>query len=283
VDAVAQQRHERVDGAARIEFKVGHDGRTVLGDLYQRAPCRVLFPSVESGEPTQAVLLTTSGGLTGGDRTDVQIGVRPGAQATVTTQAAEKLYRALPQDPETAIRVGMRVDAGGWGEWLAQETIVFEGARLRREFRAEVAPTARLLATETLVLGRTAMGERFETGLIHDTWQIRRAGRLIWADALHLDGDIAAVLAAPFGFGTAVACSNVVYVAEDAAARLAGVRELLGKCRVQAAATAFDGLLLTRLLSDDAAALRAAVIALVGEIRELAAALPARLPRVWYC
>jgi urease accessory protein len=127
------------------------------------------------------------------------------------------------------------------------------------------------------------MGERFETGLIHDTWQIRRAGRLIWADALHLEGDVAAVLAAPFGFGTAVACSNVVYVAQDAPTRLAAVRELLGKCRVQAAATAFDGLLLTRLLSNDAAALRAAVIALVGGIRQLAAALPARLPRVWYC
>src|SRR5258708_39571949 len=136
----------------------------------------------------------------------------------------------------------MRVDAGGWGEWLAQETIVFEGARLRREFRAEVAPSARLLATETLVLGRTAMGERFETGLIHDTWQVRRGGRLIWADALHLEGDITAVLAAPFGFGTAVACSNVVYVGDDAAARLSGVRELLSNCRVQAAATAFHGL-----------------------------------------
>ncbi len=282
MDAVARQ-HQRADGAARIEFKIGPDGRTVLGDLYQRAPCRVLFPSVESEEPTQAVLLTTSGGLTGGDRTAVEIEIGRGARATVTTQAAEKLYRALPEDPETMIQVGMAVAAGGWAEWLAQETIVFEGARLRREFHAAVAPTARLLATETLVLGRTAMGERFETGSIHDTWQIRRGGRLVWADALHLEGDIAGVLAAPFGFGTAVACANVVYVGEDAAAQLAGVRELLGKCRVPAAATTFDGVLLTRLLCDDAAALRAAVMALVAGIRQLAAALPPRLPRVWYC
>jgi urease accessory protein len=282
VDAVARQ-HERADGAARIEFKVGPDGRTVLGDLYQRAPCRALFPAVECGEPTQAVLLTTSGGLTGGDRTEVHIEIRRGARATVTTQAAEKLYRALAQDPDTRILVRMKVAAGGWAEWLAQETIVFEGARLRREFHADVDPTARLLATETLVLGRTAMGERFETGLIHDSWRIRRAGRLVWADALHLEGDITEVLAAPFGFGTAVACSNVVYVGEDAAARLPQVRELLGNCRVPAAATAFDGLLLTRLLSDDAAALRAAVVALVGGIRQLTAALAPRLPRVWYC
>jgi urease accessory protein len=279
VDAVARQ-HQRADGAAHIEFKVGPDGRTVLADLYQRAPCRVLFPSVESADTTQAVLLTTSGGLTGGDRTSVAIDVRRGAQATVTTQAAEKLYRALPEDPETMIQVGMNVAAGGWAEWLAQETIVFAGARLRRDFRADVDPTARLLATETLVLGRTAMGERFETGSIHDSWQIRRGGRLIWADALHLEAEM---LAAPFGFGTAVACSNVVYVGDDAAAHLGGVRELLSKCRVPAAATAFDGLLLTRLLCDDAAALRVAVVALVAGIRQLVAALPPKLPRVWYC
>jgi len=277
------QRHERADGAARIEYKVRHDGQTVLADLYQRAPCRVLFPSVERGDPTQAVLLTTCGGLTGGDRTDVQIGVGQGARVTVTTQAAEKLYRALPADPETRIQVGVRVDADGWAEWLAQETIVFEGARLRREFEADLAPSARLLATETLVLGRTAMGERFRTGSIHDSWRVRRAGRLVWADALRLDTEITTVLSAPFGFGTAIACSNIVYVGADAAARLGEVRERLAECRVQAAATAFDGVLLIRMLSDDAAALRAAVIALVGGIRQLAAALPARLPRVWYC
>ena len=228
-------------------------------------------------------MLTTSGGLTGGDRTEVHIEVRRDARATVTTQAAEKLYRALARDPDTTIQVRMKVAAGGWAEWLAQETIVFEGARLRRDFHADVDPAARLLATETLVLGRTAMGERFQTGLIHDSWRIRRAGRLVWADALHLEGDITEMLAAPFGFGTAVACSNVVYVGEDAAARLPQVRELLGNCRVPAAATAFDGLLLTRLLSDDAAALRAAVVALVGGIRQLTAALAPRLPRVWYC
>ena len=49
------------------------DGRTRLADLYQRAPCRVLFPDVDAGQPPQAVMLTTSGGLTGGDRLSLQI------------------------------------------------------------------------------------------------------------------------------------------------------------------------------------------------------------------
>jgi len=154
VDALSR-RHERANGAARVKFKLGTDGRTVLGDLYQRAPCRVLFPSVERDERMQAVLLTTSGGLTGGDRTDVQIDVASGAEATVTTQAAEKLYRALSHEPETSIQVGMTVGESAWAEWLAQETIVFEGARLRREFRADLQTAKEIHGREPLAVAGT--------------------------------------------------------------------------------------------------------------------------------
>jgi urease accessory protein len=275
--------NQRADGAAHVAFRLGAGGRTVLSDLYQRAPCRVLFPSVEADELMQAVLLTTSGGLTGGDRTQVTIEVEEGARAVLTTQAAEKLYRSVPYEPETAIQVQLRVAQDAWAEWLPQEAIVFNGARLRREIRVDLARTARLLATESLVLGRVAMGERFDSGSIHDAWRIRRAGRLIWADALHLHGAIPELLSAPFGFGTAVAYATVVYVGDDAEARLQDVRLLLAEGGVHAGATAFDGMLLTRFLSADAAALRRKVMQVVARIRHCAAGLPAQLPRVWYC
>src|ERR1700750_1817514 len=84
-------RYERADGEARIDFRLGQQGRTVLADLYQRAPCRVLVLDSEAGKPPQAVLLPTSGELTGGDRTHVEVCVRDGARAALTTQAAEKL------------------------------------------------------------------------------------------------------------------------------------------------------------------------------------------------
>jgi urease accessory protein len=283
--------YERACGAARIEFKARPDGHTVLADLYQRAPCRVLFPDPEAGDLLQAVLLTTSGGLTGGDRVRVDVDVRPGARVTVTTQAAEKIYRALAHDGAAKIDIGMTVEAGSWAEWLAQETIIFNGARLRREFHADVSGQGRLLAVESLVLGRTAMGESFDTGFLHDAWRIRRDGHLIWADALHMPAGITGLRAARFGFGTAVACSTLVYVAGDAARQLTAARKLLSDSRIlrenpksiTAAATALDGLLLVRLLADDPAQLRSAVVELVGGIRQSAGGLPPRLPRVWHC
>ena len=275
--------HQRVDGEASIAFRRAASGKTVLADLYQRAPCRVLFPTTENDEPIQSVFLTTSGGLTGGDRTRVSISVGAGAQATATTQAAEKIYRALPNTGDARVEVDMSVGDGAWAEWLAQETIVFEGSRLRRSFTADVAATGRLLAVESIVFGRTAMGESFNSGLLHDAWRIRRDGRLVWADALHLEGDVQKQRAEPFGFGTRVACSTVLYAGADAAQQITGVRRLLDECDLPCGATSLDGILLVRIMADDASALRAVVMRLIAGIRQAAAALPARLPRVWHC
>jgi urease accessory protein len=275
--------HQRVDGEARIAFRRRADGMIGLADLYQRAPCRVLFPTTEADEPVQAVLLTTSGGLTGGDRTRVSVSVEADARATVTTQAAEKIYRALPDTGDAVVQVEMQVGDGAWAEWLAQETIVFEGSRLRRLFAADVAATGRLLAVESIVFGRTAMGEFFNSGMLHDAWRISRAGRLIWADALHLDGDIQRLRAMPFGFGTSAACSTILYAGADAPRQLVEARRLLSDCALPCGATSLDGIMLVRIMADDASELRAAVMKLIAGIRQAAASLPARLPRVWHC
>jgi urease accessory protein len=275
--------HQRVDGEARIAYRRREDGATALADLFQRAPCRVLFPTTEADEPVQAVLLTTSGGLTGGDRTRVAISVESHARATLTTQAAEKIYRALPNTGDAVVQVEMRVGDGAWAEWLAQETIVFDGSRLRRLFTAEVAATGRLLAVESIVFGRTAMGEHFNSGVLHDAWRISRAGRLIWADALRLQGDLKRLRTAPFGFGTSVACATLVYVGADASQQLSEARRLLSGCPLPCGATSLDGIMLVRIMADDASELRTAVMNLIAGIRAAAASLPARLPRVWHC
>jgi urease accessory protein len=276
--------HQRVDGAARIAFSAA-SGATRLADLYQRAPCRVLFPDTEADEPVQAVLLTTSGGLTGGDRLQTDFVMDAGANATLTSQAAEKIYRALPADEPARIDVRIAADAGAYAEYLSQETILFDGARLRRRLEADLAPGARLLAVESLVFGRTAMGESLRSGFVHDAWRIRRGGRLLFADVLHLDGDLAALRAAPFGFGAATAYATLLYVADDAPSLLDAVRAGFGDTNEPPIAhtTTREQVLIVRLLAADAAALRKTVIHTASLVRRLAAGLPQRLPKVWYC
>jgi urease accessory protein len=271
--AASSPRLERGDGAAEIVF-----ARSGLARLYQRTPCRVLFPASEPGDLAVAALLTTSGGLAGGDRINLSLTVASGARALATTAAAEKVYRSL--GPSAEIEVALAVEAGGWLEYLPQETILFDRARLRRRIDAALAPEARLIAAEMLTFGRAARGERFAQGLLHEAWRIRVGGRLLWADALRLDGDIAAKLAAPFGFGGAGALATAIYVGADAADHLPAARTLAEA--VGGAASLVNGVLVARFLAARADAVRRALTRYLCELRHLAGGLPAALPRLWH-
>ena len=156
---VSRPRLQRATGESRVVF-ARRDGQTRLSDLYQRDPCRVLFPDPEPGEPPQAVLVTTSGGVTDGDSLTMAIEVGPGAEAVAATQAAEKIYRAARSTEHCRMDIAVTVGEGAALDWLPQETIVFQGARLRRRTVADVASGGSLLACEMVVLGRAASGER---------------------------------------------------------------------------------------------------------------------------
>lgn len=279
----AARRYQRADGAAILTIDCDDAGRSRLRELYQRAPCRMLFPDGERDEPLQAVLLTTTGGLTGGDRISIEFNVARGGCASLTAQAAEKLYRALPTEAAVQCAISVTADAAAWAEWLAQETILFNGARLRRTFCADLHPGARLLAVESVVFGREAMGEDFRTGLLHDSWRIRRGGRLVWADALRLEGDIHSQRQAPYGLGQARACATLVYAGSDAGALLEPLRTVLEPFGEGCGVTVLDEVLIARLLGEDAARLRLWVMRAAGFIRHSVTGLSDRMPRVWSC
>ena len=69
------------------------DGVTRRRHLHESGSLRVRFPSPEA-EGLSAVFVNTAGGVAGGDRFDIDIAAGEGARLTVTTAAAEKVYRA---------------------------------------------------------------------------------------------------------------------------------------------------------------------------------------------
>jgi urease accessory protein len=270
-----------VHGMGEVSYAVGPDGICRLKDLYQSDPVRVLFPTPPRGEIPGAVFVTTSGGLVGGDLIELTATAEENVHVQMTAQAAEKIYRSNGFD--SRIEVTLQAQAGSWLEWLPQETIIFDGARLRRRTLAEVATGARMLAGEMLVLGRGAMGETVNYGLVCDDWEIRLDGRLTWADALRLDGDIAELVDHPAGLSGARAVATVVYVADDAGDYLETARRLLDTVPkdVRAGATMVNDLLLVRLMATDPYPLRNAFGDFWAEFRYAAAGLPAALPRLW--
>ena len=269
---------ERSDGASEVRFS-RRNGITAVSHLFQRAPCRVLFPNSPADDLPLAVLLTTSGGLTGGDRIRISIGAEDAAQAVVTTQAAEKIYRSL--GPDTRIDIALTVGPNGWLEWLPQETILFDRARLSRRTTADIDAGGRLLASEMIIFGRTARGERMSAGLLHDRWTIRVGGRLRWVDSIRLDGDIGRRLDAPAGFDGATAMATAIYVGPNAPSLLPLARALALDSNSRAGASLVDGILLARFIGRDARVLRADLADYLAQLRRAAAGLPARVPRLW--
>ncbi|MBM3522447.1 MAG: urease accessory protein UreD [Alphaproteobacteria bacterium] len=276
--AVPARGRVRVDGGARIAF-VAADGETRLRELWQHDPMRVLLPRPVDDTLPHVVLLNTSGGLVGGDRIAIEVALADGARALVTSQAAEKVYRSA--GPDTTIDNRLSVGADAWLEWLPNETILFDGGRLVRRLRIDLAAGARLLAGEIAVFGRIARGENVTRGLLHDAWNLRREGQEIWADALRLDGDIAARLADPHGIGGARAAGLLVCSSPGAVAQLEAVRERIG-AETGSAASAMGDVLLVRFLMDDPQRLRRLFGRIWTDLRVRLAGLPPILPRLWH-
>ncbi len=109
----------------------------------------------------------------------------------------------------------------------------------------------------------------------------RAAVSLAWADALHLEGDVAAALAHPAGFDGASACATVIYAADDAGDRLNDARGLLATAASRCGATVVNGILLARFLAREAAEVRRDVAEYCAGLRAAVAGLPRRVPRVW--
>lgn len=276
-------RPSTVHGIAEIGFAL-KDGSTRLTHLYERNPLRVLFPTPPKRDLPTAVLVTTSGGLVAGDRIEVAARTGKGAVAHLTGSAAEKVYRST--GATTRIEQTFMIEEGGWFEFLPPETIVFDRVRLRRTTRVELQPASGFLGGGILVFGRLAMGERFRSGLLRESWEVWRDGRLIWGDALHVEDDIAAVMDHPACFAGAEACATLVFAPQDGAPRpfvdaARAVQQPAAGKNLRTGVTAVNGLLVARWLGD-AMPLRRSYAELACHLRAAAMGLPPRLPRLWH-
>ncbi len=266
------QRFQRAQGAVRLSVRQ-REGRSVLKGLYQQGSAKARLPKAYSPS-LEAVLLNTAGGITGGDHLTYELEAEEGANLVATTQAAEKVYRSLGDSGR--LDVTLKLAAGARCDWLPQETIFYNGGRLRRSLTVEMAGDATLLAVEPLIFGRRAMGERLLDGFHSDQWRIRRDGRLVYAEAFRVEEKGGQFLARRETLRGWTAAASLVYLASDAEARLEEARALLEPLVwLECGASAWDGILGLRFLAETGAQLRRALIAFLEPF------LGAPLPRVW--
>ena len=260
---------QRAYGAARL-FVKPVKGRTRIASLYQEGCAKIRLPERDD-HGLEAVMINTSGGLTGGDRMRWEFDVGENCRAQITTQACERIYRASADtaEVETKLHVGEEASLA----WLPQETIVFEKSALRRSLNISLAGTSRALIIEPIIFGRKAMGENIETATIHDRWRIWRDNRLVHAEDFRLGPNAGSMLRQPALLGGARAMATVLLLGADADCHLDAARKIIG---AKGGASFWSGKLLARLIDGDAYNLRKRLVPLIELLNE-----EAGVPKVW--
>jgi urease accessory protein len=240
--------------------------------LHEAGSLRLRFPRCEGQAWREAVIVNTAGGMAGGDNFEIGIDVGTGAKLRVTTAAAEKIYRSLASDTE--IHMKLEIAKHGALTWLPQETIVFNGVRLRRSVDVHLAPGANLLFAESVVFGRSAMGEIVREGKFMDRWRVKIENDLVFADNIRLDGAISHTLskAAVAKDGIGIATVLKIPGGDD---DVAAVRAMATSFSGEVGASAWNGLAFIRCVAPSGVALRRDLIATLTALRA------APLPRLW--
>jgi urease accessory protein len=260
----------RAEGVARVSTKL-RTGQTVLDKLHQQGSLKLLFPRGH-GSAMHAVALNTGGGITGGDKFELSANAGTGCHLVMTTQAAERAYRAQPGEIGQ-VKTNLSVEAGARLDWLPQETLLFDGAALNRRLKIKLAPDARALMVEPVVFGRIEMGEVVRDLSFWDRVDIVRDGKSEFADRTRLTGDAVAQLAGRATGGGCGAMASLVYAADDAENFLDRARALMPE--TGGVSLIRDGILFARLLAPDSFVLRQTLLPLI----DLLSISP--LPRTW--
>jgi urease accessory protein len=244
-----------------VQLRMERDGIAVLREAGS-AKCRMPRGTHD------AILINTSGGLAGGDSIRISAEVGDGAKLSLTSQAAERIYRTL--GPAADVQVNLKAGAASTLLWLPQESIFFENSGLNRKLDVDLSLDATFLAVEPMVFGRTEMGERVSRVSVIDRWQVRCCGKLVHAEAFKLGPDWPTSQAS---FGHNRAAATVLLVSAQAEQMLDDVRQVLGP---NDGASAWNGKLVARLLAKDGFHLRKTLIQVL-----IACAGKENLPKCW--
>jgi urease accessory protein len=264
---------QRASGRLALSFR-RHGPVTRIDEFYQQGCLKTRLPRPAHPAMLDAVTLNISGGIAGGDSLATTITAHANAAATIASQAAERLYRALEATP-AQITTTITLAPGATLHHLPQETILFDGFALNRTLDIHLDETASYLGVELLVFGRQAMRETVKSGHLRDKIKLYRNKKLIFQDMTRLDGDIAGQLARKAVADGAIATASLILAAPNAANTLPALREALGNAH--AGASALDGnLIFARILAPSAISLRNCVVAVLAACR---GGRP--LPRVW--
>ena len=181
---------QATDWLASLGFRFAKRGKkTVLVDRHHIGPLLVQSPFYPEGDGVSHVyVIHPPGGYVGGDRIVTNIKVSTGACGLVTTPGATKVYRCGPRPPVTQ-SLKMYIETNGILEWLPQETIYFNDARINSSIHVDLCNQGEFLGWDISCFGRPASGETLQLCNIRQKFEIWRDSRPLWIERTHFTDD----------------------------------------------------------------------------------------------
>ncbi|MDE2444815.1 MAG: urease accessory protein UreD [Alphaproteobacteria bacterium] len=250
---------QRAQGAVTLRMKASG-----IETLREQGSAKVRLPP----GLTHAYLINTAGGLAGGDDFSNTFTIGEKTCLTITTQAAERVYRSL--GPPARLHSQLTLAPHARLNWLPHETIAFDGASLNRRIAVEMDQTARFLGLEMLVFGREASGETITSLTLRDEWHIRRDGKLVHADIVAFNG---ALPSSKTTLGDAKALATLVLIDPHVATLAEKIIPMIGDL---GGVSAWNGKLVARFFAKDTIKLKKAVTAVLSVL-----ARAEELPKNW--
>ncbi|WP_370144924.1 urease accessory protein UreD [Streptacidiphilus sp. EB129] len=258
--------------------------RTELVSQYQKSPLQIMRPFYfDPARPDLAVtyLMSTGGGIVQADRLRMDLRCGAGTAVHLTTQAATKVHR---MDTDYATQL-VHLDAGpdSYVEYLPEATIPYADARFYQRTVITAAPSATVLASETVSAGRLARGERHAYQVFAADLEWRRPdGRLLALDTVRLEPaaggvDGPAVLAGHDVMSTFYAVTPLAPAAEVADVLHEALRD--GGLRFGVSVLPQDCGAWARVLGPDSPGVNAAVRRAWDAVRRLLIGVPAPVIR----
>jgi urease accessory protein len=247
-------------------------GRTVLAKRQHVGPLVVQRPFYPEGPVCHVYIVHPPGGIVGNDRLQLTAALQSGSHAVITTPAATKFYRSLPECRAQLTQSLFVHDAKL--EWLPQETILFRAARAAMTTTVHLDRRSHFIGWELTCYGRPASNEVFDSGTLQQHFELWIDDQPVLLDHLHIDG-ASNTMNAPWGlaahntFGTLLA-----YPAAQEDLEAAREHESF-------ACTLVDNALCCRLLSNDADNAKKQFIKLWQTLRPRIIGREAVAPRIW--
>lgn len=260
---------------ARLELIFAKQGeKTLLVRRKQLGPLTVQRPFYPEGGTCHVYLLHPPGGIVAGDRLHISLHANENAHALITTPAAGKFYRS---SGEQAVQgVNINVDNHGILEWLPQETIIYDGAKVTSTVNIVLAPQARFIGWEILSLGRPVSGEGFDHGKAQMNWRLYCANRPLFFERLQLD---ARAFSARWGLNGFSSCGTL-FATPVSAHSIEALHHLIGNTAGRGL-TQIDDMLICRAVDSRSDRLRGFFEQAWKIVRKDTLGLAMCTPRIW--